>query len=401
MQAPDGVSAVSDRIPEMTERAGGELASRLVANAASVMMGDRGDRAAFESRLHARWGSALEMFDLICHESRELGSSVNTTYRPEAARRQDHKFEALIRLHGKAVMTAGEVLVLLSAGYSTGALARWRTLHETWIVFALLDGSDTDISRRYLAHSATEAMRGQDDYDEIWQRLGSEPPEMGAVERAALRAKLTSEFGSEFLKPYGWAAPLFDDGKAPRLKDLQDKAELDHWRGHYRMASHGTHAEPQGIQWSIQTLGDLELVIAGPSNAGLLDPAQCSLIALINVTIELITFVLREFTDDDDQVASLQIQFSILVEQQKLLALLDEAIDRFVAVDEQQKAEEDALLELIDAIVNELARRPDLSPDKIAEALESDTGRVTEALEAGVRRGRFRPETHFTPGGKA
>ena len=43
----------------------------------------------------------------------------------------------LIRLHGKAVLTAREVLTLLRNGYSSGAFARWRTLHEVRVMSCL------------------------------------------------------------------------------------------------------------------------------------------------------------------------------------------------------------------------------------------------------------------------
>lgn len=76
---------------------------------------------------------------------------------PEAAASEDHKHGALVRLHGKAVMTAREVMILLRSGYSSGALARWRTLHEVWVVSLLLLEGDDELSRRYLHHEHWKA----------------------------------------------------------------------------------------------------------------------------------------------------------------------------------------------------------------------------------------------------
>ena len=80
------------------------------------------------------------------------------------------------------------------------------------------------------------------------------------------------------MRPYGWAAPVFND-RPPQFGGLQERVGLADWRGYYRMASHGTHANPMGVTWNIQDLADTNMAWAGPSNAGLVDPAQCSLIA--------------------------------------------------------------------------------------------------------------------------
>jgi hypothetical protein len=49
------------------------------------------------------------------------------------------------------------------------------------------------------------------------------------------------------------------------------------------MASHGTHANPKGIRWDLQARRQNNMIWAGPSKTGLLDPAQGTLIALADV----------------------------------------------------------------------------------------------------------------------
>ena len=75
---------------------------------------------------------------------------------------------------------------------------------------------------------------------------------------------------------------------------------MDHWRGFYRMASHGTHANPKGVTWNIQDLSTVDVVWAGPSNAGLVDPAQCTLIALTSLTAGLLAYAVGELPDSAD-----------------------------------------------------------------------------------------------------
>ena len=250
-------SPLSARLEGMSRRAAEELTADVIADPRRVLSEQAGQRAAFEARLEARWGRGLDLADLVIHEALESGMWAHGLVGPAAAACQDHKFEALFRLHGKAVMTAGEVMVLLRSGYSSGALARWRTLHEVWVVSLLLLDGDDELSRRYLRHDDVETLKAQEQYEETWEALGHEPPDWTAAEREQIRAELAAEFGPAFLRDYGWAAPLFND-TAPKYKQMQQRVKLDHWRGYYRMASHGTHANPKGISWNIQSLTPVE-----------------------------------------------------------------------------------------------------------------------------------------------
>ncbi len=333
----------SDRVAQIAQRAAEEITAPGLGDPRRALAEEHGHRAAFESRLANRWGRALDLFDLTVEQVLDAGRWINAKWRPGAAQRQDQKFEALIRLHGRAVMTANEVLVLLRAGYSTGALARWRTVHEIWVVSTLLSDNDAELSRRYLVHESVESMKAQREYEETWEALGFEPPDWQSSEREELRARLTGEFGDAFLHDYGWAAPLFN-GRAPRFRQLQELAALDHWRGYYRMASHGTHANPKGISWNIQAGGRADVIWAGTSNAGLVDPAQCTLIGLANITVGLLRYAIHELMTGDDDIAD---QSVALVRQQAVLVLMDRAIDAFAETHEQQEHEENLIGELI------------------------------------------------------
>ena len=143
---------------------------------------------------------------------------------------------------------------------------------------------------------------------------------MNHPSRRSLNAKTQQhnwplEFGSEFLKDYGWAAPLFNN-RAPRFKKLQQRVGLEDWRGYYRMASHGTHANPLGVTWNTQDLGDTNMAWAGPSNAGLVDPAQCSLIALTDVTAGLLAYAIGELPDPVDPEILYSYGFAVVQRQE-------------------------------------------------------------------------------------
>ena len=333
---------LSARLEDMSRRAAEELTADLIADPRRVLGEAAGQRAAFESRLEARWGRGLDLADLVVHESLQSAMWVHSLAGPAAAAGEDHKYGALVRLHGKAVMTAREVMILLRSGYSSGALARWRTLHEVWVVSLLLLKGDDELSRRYLHHDAVESLKAQEEYEETWETLGHEPPDWTAAEREQMREELRDRFGSAFLGNYGWAAPPFDD-KAPTFKQLQERAKLDHWRGYYRMASHGTHANPKGISWNIQSLTPAEMIWAGPSDAGLVDPAQCTLIALASITVGLLAYAVGDVPESEVDVVDKHVA---TVRRQAILLLMRHAIEAIADVGDQQQAEVEAMADL-------------------------------------------------------
>ena len=382
---------LSARLGDMHQRAAEEFAADLIADPRGVLGETAARRAAFEARLEARWGSGLDLADLVVHEALESGVWVHGRLGPAAAACQDQRFEALVRLHGKAVMTAGEVMVLLRSGYSSGALARWRTLHEVWVVFLVLLGGDEELSRRYLRHDVVESLKGQEEYEETWEALGHEPPDWTAAERDQMRAGLANEFGPAFLRDYGWAAPLFN-GKAPKYKQLQERVELGHWRGYYRMASHGTHANPKGTSWNIQGLTSVEMIWAGPSDAGLVDPAQCTLIALVSIAVGLLAHAVGEVPDSAVDIVN---QNVAIVRQQSILLLMRCAIDALAEVDDEQKAEVEAMADLVSRAATCLQEGAPMTAEDLSSELGIDPETLTEALGAAVARGELLQQSHY------
>lgn len=384
-------AALSERTTRLVEKAAAGVVAYQLENPTRLVARELAANAAFEARLAGRWGPALDLFDLFVLRSRELGGELNQEHRPEAAKSQNLKFEMLIRLHGRAVQIGQEISVLMRAGFATAALARWRAMFEVWIVFSLLAEGDEELARRYAAHDAVEVMKGQKDHERNWEALGFDPPETDEAQRERLCEQLKAQFDAAFLKPYGWAAPLFD-GTAPKLSDLRDRADLGIWSGHYRMASHGTHANPRGIFWSVQDGGWADVIPVGASNAGLLEPAQCALISLGNVSIRLLQYALDELLNSEDSWLQ---QTQALVFQRATLDFMDVAIDRFAEIAAVQDAEEADLSALIDAALSRLDECSLLTCEEVAESLGVARDDVDEALNAAVARGRISAETRY------
>lgn len=102
------------------------------------------------------------------------------------------------------------------------------------------------------------------------------------------RDRLTSRYGRAYRKPYGWAAGLV---RPPvTFADLEAKADMKILRYLYVTGSHLVHATAHGLRLTLAFSSDVAsaVVIAGPSDAGLSQPAQASLNALLDVTVGLV-----------------------------------------------------------------------------------------------------------------
>jgi hypothetical protein len=143
------------------------------------------------------------------------------------------------------------------------------------------------------------------------------------------------------------------------------------------MASDGTHANPKGIRWNIRAGAKSRAIWAGPSNAGLLDPAQCTLIALANLTVELLQYAIQELIGDADDAIGHQPE--ALINQQAILVLMNRAIETLAEIHEEQERQEEGLGELIARVTAALQDDPMLTARQIAKRLELDLDDLEEA----------------------
>ena len=89
------------------------------------------------------------------------------------------------------------------------------------------------------------------------------------------RAQALETYGPEFRKLYEWAAKHLAK-RDPTIADIQEAAGIEHLGPYYRMASHNVHANPRGVFFKLGLIGELEVLLAGPSNAGLADPGHAT-----------------------------------------------------------------------------------------------------------------------------
>jgi hypothetical protein len=263
----------------------------------------------FEARLARTWKRPLELLEVQRHLACSLGAAINEELRRHLKRSDEPLVDVLTSLHARACQIAGEVLVLLRAGYAEGAIARWRSLHEGSIVMQFIDRHGAETAKRYLEHEAVESWKGATEYVAHCGRLGFETiddkelPRIKAAHDAAVE-----KYGPPFRSSYGWAAHALKLTKRVTFEDVEKCLGLEHWRPFYRLASHPIHANPKSVKQRLGLIDGVSPCLAsGPSNYGLADPGQNTGLTLAQATAVMIAraptserllamFVMRELS---------------------------------------------------------------------------------------------------------
>lgn len=150
--------------------------------------------------------------------------------------------EAILRVHGRALLTCGEIFTLAEHGFGSGAVARWRTLHELEVVGYLLRNGGDELAVAYLEHEVVQSAP-------LAERiLGELPPDADAgyrsnlAARAAAAAGIIERRGKSFARDYAWAEAVLLPGDRPSFASLERAAESADFRPVYRDASDFVHA---------------------------------------------------------------------------------------------------------------------------------------------------------------
>ncbi len=302
-QSPDGQS---DVVIDFTDEDGSEIETRLneaipaVIQSVSASLADdilrtlkkrwpreaksqNGEMRGFRRRVDQRWGGAIGRLRMLLTISREFGATINDETRSTPS----YLGDVLLRLHARACQIVEEIVCLLGAGLADGAMARWRTLSEIAVVACFIGKHGEDAAERYSIHQYIETWKAAEKYQECYERLGYEAMEPVELQRtkADYDAAL-ARFGENFRGDYGWAVEALKNNR-PKFSDVEKAAGLDHLRAHYRMAGHNVHGNPKGAFFKLGLLPGTDLMLAGPSNAGLADPGHSAAISLTQVSCNL------------------------------------------------------------------------------------------------------------------
>lgn len=351
---------LSRLVIEGIEHSSERLLLRVLRHRRGILFGRRKRLLGFEQRLYDRWYEALDLYELALYLAQECGDLFNRRFSPIATKKQDHKFFSLIRLHGNASLIGGEILQLLKGGYSSGAHARWRSLHETAVIAMFIAEEGAETAERFRLHQVVKAYEDGFEQKKYASKLGSEAPtpeEWAKIENAY--TAVIDRYGEDFAGVYGWAKPALQRRNPARkgsakFGEIEKTVGVDFWIPYFRMASHAVHPSATSIVFNIGMSMETPhpVIIAGPTNAGLADPGHGALLSLANATAALVPVGLElsghEMTKDergkDNNVNLLphNANLELLAIIRTLLKVTERAGDAFISIHRKLEAEEAA-----------------------------------------------------------
>jgi hypothetical protein len=297
------------------------LMDKLKQSARDMLREHREIEEEFRSRHFERWAQGFDLLEMLIVIAQETGELINHADRPRAVKESNAQFEAIVALHARAVLVSREILCLLKGGFADGALGRWRTLHEIAVVSQFLSVHDRNISERYMLHREVQAHKAMLQYREYQERANLEPfDEDDARALTEAHARILAEHGDSMIYDWGWAAPVLRKER-PTFFDLEKSLDLDHWRPRYKWAAQDTHGayRPPTVLLGMSEAKEV-LLLAGPSDSGLTDPAHMAAISL-----NLATSALVHLSPNIDRLVAMRV----------LLTISDEVGEAFFAVDRQ------------------------------------------------------------------
>ncbi|MBU1298085.1 MAG: hypothetical protein KJ963_06845 [Bacteroidetes bacterium] len=278
-----------DSIPGVIDQISLIVKKTLDKNSNSMLREHRNIRKGFEKRHNKLWKKGLNLLETFIVISYEAGEDLNKSFREEAANNNDFVFDTLTRLHARSIQVAYEVLSLLESGFADGAHARWRTIHEISVISLFIKKYGQDIAERYLLHELIESYKAMTQYQKYCEKLNQPPYSIDEINNLkTTRDKLVEKYGKEYCEQYGWANIVLS--KNPNFSDLEKESGLEHLRPYYKMASYNVHANPKGIKFKLGLTEEIEnILLSGPSNYGLADPAHGTTLSLLQITSALLT----------------------------------------------------------------------------------------------------------------
>jgi hypothetical protein len=283
------IEIFKDVLDEVIQELTPKIFNTLKVNMPALLKENKKMRRSFEKRQYELWKEPLDMLEAFLHLSIEVGDVVNRDLRLTATEENCFLIDAVTRLHGQACLIGGEILTLLRSGFADGANARWRSLHEIVVIASFIRKKGNEVAKRYLEHNSIESYKALSEYQKNVKRLNLIPFSSDEVSLVLEEQKrLIEKYGNSYKNAYGWASSALSM-KKPRIVDIEKSVKLGHLRPYYRMASHHVHPNPKSILFKLG-LSHLskEIILAGPSNAGLADPGQGMAISLNQINNELL-----------------------------------------------------------------------------------------------------------------
>lgn len=262
------------------------ILNSLKQTASKMLIERHQDEKQFQENLFSIWGDAIDLLEMFLVMNIEIGEYNNQKWMT-GTEDVDNNFlmDVLSRLHARACQIVSEIIVLLKNGFADGAHARWRTLHEITVISKFIADHGNELAEKYLLFENIESYKAAIQYQEYSDKLGLEKISKNEFDEIVQKKdELLTRFGKDYKNDYGWAASVLDKTN-PNFSDIEKTVDLDYLRPYYKIASYNVHANPKGVFFKLGILDDEDILLAGPSNIGLIEPGRSAVSSLLNITI--------------------------------------------------------------------------------------------------------------------
>lgn len=241
--------------------------------------------AGFLERLQARWHRPLILFEMCRHLALTTGNELSKAHIEPAL-----LVDTVFRLHARVCLIANEVEVLMKTGLSSGALSRWRSMHEVGVMIQFLSKYPASVDA-FIDHEHIASYKGVLGFNKVYGDTPKAFPKDVVDLLKQRRDDAIAKYGPFFKGDYGWASGIF--GYEPNFAQLEEAVDLEKLRPDYKFASQTVHANMKGIRFELGLFPGTthKTMLAGPSNIGLADPGSRALNTLLLATVTLNTLV--------------------------------------------------------------------------------------------------------------
>ncbi len=246
----------------------------------------------FEKRLYKTYEHGIDAYiELLGVSLEAIENHRKITH--ENLGEKDTFLPFLLRLHARAYRNANEILALTRAGYGSGALARWRSMHETTVVLSYAKEVGPNIIKFMEAHEAITNYKSMKVYQEHAEQLGEQP--YTAYEMRLAKRKYDrriNRYGKGFDKDYGWVWAASNHSIDGTFRALEEHVGIDHLYPYYRLSSLNIH-----MGWAslfvgeeFEALNNPGIALVGPADYGFETAVSLSLLTLAYASILILTY---------------------------------------------------------------------------------------------------------------
>ena len=169
-------------------------------------------------------------------------------------------YNALLAIHGKALLVYAEIICLLENGFPDGAYAHYRMLYELWAVAEFLNADTDDVSRAFLESADAKANNETSHYK--WAKISSRFCE---IEKEITISSIVSE-AHRILKT-----------------DSRVTASNTHLKKLYTFPNQIIHPSAAGVLGRTAYSNE-NLLVVGNADSGLCIPAMNASMTMFNIS---------------------------------------------------------------------------------------------------------------------